>query len=510
MTVIVNAGITMTPTSAPVLADAVPRLFITPRLAPAVERRQAWERRYRHRLILADTLTVLCAAGAAAWIQIATIARVDLADAPWQYGRVFLATVLIWWLMLALFQTRAPGLIGHGTQEYRRVAHATGMAFGILAIGFVLLQSQGLRTQLLIALPVGTAGLLLGRWVARRWLSRQRQNGQFVSRALVVGTRRDVEYVVKSVNDDDRMGYRIVGVTLDGDDADELVVGDQRFDAIGTPDTAQMVAAQLSADAVIVASTPDSDPEYLKRLSWDLEGTASELVLSSPLADVAGPRMSLKPVEGLPLIQVQLPTFEGGRYMLKRAVDIALAAGALLVVGLLTPIIALAIKLDSPGKVFFRQTRVGRDGEEFQMVKFRSMCSDAEERRGELIDRNEGSGPLFKMRADPRVTRVGALLRKYSLDELPQFWNVLVGDMSIVGPRPPLPSETRSYGGSTYRRLFIRPGITGPWQVGGRSALTWEESLRLDLRYVENWSLTGDLLIMARTGREMIRPSAAY
>lgn len=499
-----------TATATAAIADALPRLFITPRLAPAVERRQAWERRYRRRLALADSVIVLVSAALAAWIQIATIARVELADAPWQYGRVFIATVLIWWLMLAAFQTRARGIVGHGTHEYRRVAHATGMAFGVLAIGFVLLQSQGLRTQLLIALPVGTAGLLVGRWGARRWLSRQRQNGEFFSRALVIGTRRDVEYVIKSVRDDDRMGYRIVGVTLDGDDAKDLVVDGQTFRAMGTPDTAQMVAAQLSADAVIVASTPDGDHEYLKRLSWQLEGTASELVLSSPLADVAGPRMSLKPVEGLPLVQVQIPTFEGGRYMLKRAVDIVLAAGALLFIGLLAPWIALAIKLDSPGPVFFRQTRVGRDGHEFRMVKFRSMCNDAEERRGELMDRNEGSGPLFKMRSDPRVTRVGSLLRKYSLDELPQFWNVLVGDMSIVGPRPPLPSETRSYGGSTYRRLFIRPGITGPWQVGGRSSLSWDESLRLDLRYVENWSLTQDLLIMARTGREMIRPTAAY
>jgi exopolysaccharide biosynthesis polyprenyl glycosylphosphotransferase len=497
------------PIAAPRIAGDVPRTLITPRITPALGQRLEWQRRYRARLALSDAVVVLSSAGIAAWIQIDNVARVDLAEAPWLYGRVFVATVVIWSLMLVFFQTRDARVIGQGTTEYRRVAHATGLAFGILAIGFVLLQSQGIRMQLLVALPLGMAGMLIGRWTCRQWLIRQRRIGEFVSRAIVVGKREDVEYVVRSVHQDSLVGYHIVGVTLTDGTEESFTVGDRSFTSVGTADTAAAVASQLRADAVIIASMP-SDSDYLKRLSWQLEGTASELVLSSPLVDVAGPRMTLRPVEGLPLIQVQIPTFEGSRYVLKRAVDIVLALGALTVVGLITPVIALAIKLDSPGTVFFRQTRVGRDGAEFQMVKFRSMCSDAEERRSELIDRNEGSGPLFKMRSDPRVTKVGALLRKYSLDELPQFWNVLMGDMSIVGPRPPLPSETLSYGSSTYRRLFIRPGITGPWQVGGRSALTWEESLRLDLRYVENWSLTEDLLIMARTGREMIRPSAAY
>lgn len=499
-----------TPVSAPRFVDALPRTLITPRVAPAVERRHLWQRRYRRRLAVVDTSVVLASTGIAAWVQIATIAQVSLPDAPWQYSRVFIVTATIWMLLLSLFQTRSRHITGHGTGEYRRVAHATGMAFGILAIGFVVLQSQGLRTQLLIALPLGMIGIIIGRWGCRQWLIRQRRVGDYVSRAVVVGRRHDVEYVMKAVDTDDLLGYQVVGVSLEDDPAEELTVGERRVVAMGSPDSAHLVAAQLGADAVIVASTPSDDAEYVKRLAWQLEGTAAELVLSSPLADVAGPRMMLKPVEGLPLIQVDIPTFEGGRYLIKRAMDVLLSAAALLVIGVAAPFIALAIKLDDGGSVFFSQERVGRDGRLFRMWKFRSMGANAEQTKALLSDSNESEGPMFKMKADPRITRVGAILRKFSIDELPQFWNVLVGDMSIVGPRPPLTSEVMSYDGKVYRRLYIKPGITGLWQISGRSDLDWDDTVRLDLRYVENWSIIGDLVILWRTVGSVVAAKGAY
>ncbi len=266
----------------------------------------------------------------------------------------------------------------------------------------------------------------------------------------------------------------------------------------------------LEADSVIVASQPTGDPDYIKHLAWQVEGTAAELVISSRIADVAGPRMSLRPIEGLPLIHVKIPSFSGGTYLFKRVLDVCSSAFALLVFSPIFLAIALAIRLDSPGPVFFGQSRVGRDGREFKVWKFRSMAVDAEERLAELKAANEGSGLLFKMKDDPRVTRVGKFIRKYSLDELPQFWNVLLGDMSVVGPRPPLPSEVTAYDGTIFRRLYIKPGITGPWQVGGRSDLSWEESVRLDLRYVENWSVLDDIIIMWRTVKVMVKPSGAY
>lgn len=499
-----------TPVAAPTIVAPATRAIASPVTTAALERRQRWERYYRMRLVWTDLVIVLASAGLAAWIQIDTIAQVDLTDAPWQYGRVFLVTAAIWLLLLAMFQSRSSRVMGQGMTEYKRVLHATGLAFGILAIGFVLMQSQGIRSQLLIAMPVGIVGLVLSRWLWRRWLQRQRVAGLYVSRAMVVGNRHDVEYVLSSLQADGRMAYHVVGITLDTGEDSEIVVGGEHYRAYGDLRSIASQATALGADAIILASTPDEDRGFIKRLSWQLEGTAAELVLSSPLVDVAGPRMSLRPMEGLPLIQVEIPTFEGGRHLTKRAFDIALSSIALLFIGLATPFIALAIKLDSRGPVFFRQRRVGRDGVEFFMLKFRSMHVDAEQQLEKLKQQNEGSGPLFKLKSDPRVTRVGAFLRKYSLDELPQFWNVFAGDMSIVGPRPPLLAETKEYGTSTYRRLYIKPGITGPWQVSGRSHLSWEESVRLDLRYVENWSVVGDFRLVWRTVGSVLKADGAY
>jgi exopolysaccharide biosynthesis polyprenyl glycosylphosphotransferase len=491
------------------------RRHVAPRTAPALARRDRWQRAYHRRLVVVDLAIVIASVALAGWIQLSLIADLRIADiksSPWQYLRVALLMSIVWLFSLAWFQTRAQKIIGQGMAEYRRVINATAVAFGVAAIGFVIMQSQGIRTQLLIALPVGTLGLLLGRWACRRWLVSRRVEGEYLSRALVVGSRRDVAYVADALHDSGSTGYRVVGVVLDDSSTDDspLLIDGRPVRSYSDFDSAAMIAEQLECDAVVVASTQRDDPEFVKRLSWQLEGTAAELVLSSPLADVAGPRMALKPIEGLPLIQVEIPTFEGGRYVTKRLMDILISALALIGIAIMTPFIALAIKLDTPGPVFFSQDRVGRDGVRFRMYKFRSMTADAAARRHELHSRNEGSGPLFKLRDDPRVTPVGAILRKFSIDELPQFWNVLVGDMSIVGPRPPLPEEVSTYEGIVHRRLYIRPGITGPWQIGGRSDLSWEESVQLDLRYVENWSVLYDLKIVLRTPHAVLRSHGAY
>jgi exopolysaccharide biosynthesis polyprenyl glycosylphosphotransferase len=261
---------------------------------------------------------------------------------------------------------------------------------------------------------------------------------------------------------------------------------------------------------VIVASQPNVEGNFIHTLAWQLEGTATELILASRLADVAGPRIHFRPVDGLPLIHVEIPAFEGGKHVLKRVFDAIVSATGIAIVLPLCAVIACLIAWDSPGPVFFRQERVGRDGRTFTMLKFRSMCETATEDLAGLLDRNEGSGVLFKMKNDPRVTRVGRTLRKYSLDELPQLWNILRGDMSLVGPRPPLPSEVDEYEEHVGRRLYIKPGLTGMWQVNGRSDLSWQESVRLDLYYVENWSLIGDLVILWRTLKVLTHPVGAY
>ena len=474
----------------------------------ALERRQSWERRYRWILRTSDAAAVAFTCAVASVVSIGAVSGPLAVADPGLVFQIAAATAVIWLLMLSAFATRDVKLSGSGAAEYTRMIHATGFAFGLLAMIDVAIDVDGIRAQLFVALPLGIGVLLFERWLWRRWLIRRRLAGAYTTRAVVVGERADVEYVIRSLADPG-LGYQVVGASLRGDDLDSLRVGDAIYPAMRTHSVAEAAAA-LDADTIIIASRGDEGADEIKHLAWQLENTAAELVISSRVSDVAGPRMSLRPVEGLPLIHVEIASFTGRAYLAKRALDIAVASIALLFFAPIAAVIAIAIKLDSPGPLFFPQARVGRDGHEFRMIKFRSMAVDAEERRAALLAANEGAGPLFKMHDDPRVTRVGRILRKYSLDEVPQFWNVLVGDMSVVGPRPPLPSEVATYDDDVFRRLYIKPGITGPWQVGGRSDLSWEESVRLDLRYVENWTVMTDIVLMWRTVRVMLRPDGAY
>ncbi|GLJ79911.1 sugar transferase [Microbacterium imperiale] len=449
---------------------------------------------------MTDTLvagTAVAAAGAVS---------AQLGSSPPVAAAIAAATATVWLVGLSLFGSREPRAMGAGSSEYKRVANATGVAFGILAVAFEIAQWDGLRMQMVIALPAGLLALLIARWRWRAWLRARRRRGEYASLTLIAGRRRDVDYVTRQLALADN-GYAVIALALTDLESAEA---SERVHAVRTAADIADVAREVGADTIVVASIPDDDPDFSRSLAWQLEGTAAELIMSSRLADVAGPRISLSPIEGLPLIHVKIPVFEGAAHTLKRLLDLVVSAAASAAVALATPVIALAIKLDSPGPVFYRQRRVGRDGREFTMFKFRSMTDTAEQELAELLPTNDGAGPLFKLRVDPRVTRVGRVLRRYSLDELPQFFNVLRGDMSISGPRPPLPSEVRNYEGRVFRRLYIKPGITGLWQVGGRSDLSWEDSVALDLRYVENWSVTLDLMIMWRTVKVMLRPVGAY
>lgn len=492
------------PVAAPHPSKVSTRMVATPRATPTLTRRRQWERQYRLRLQITDAFVVLVAASTSTALQLAS--GLD----PLEVGRMAIIQAALWIAMLSALRSRDAAILGSGPTEYKRVVNASGVAFGLLAATGVLLGTETLRIPLLVAMPFGILGLLAARWLWRRWLQNQRRRGSFASRTLVVGDRADVEYVIQTLRKGAVYGYNVIGATLLDGNAREIATDTSPVPVLGNVTSVAEVATRISADTILVASRPSGSPNFIKRLSWQLEGTAAELVLSSQLTDVAGPRISFTPVDGLPLIQVQIPTYEGGQHILKRALDIAVSAVAILGIALITPVIALFILIDSRGPLFFLQERVGRDGQTFRMVKFRSMHIDAEQKLAALQAQNEGSGLLFKMKDDPRITRVGRVLRKFSLDELPQFWNVLVGEMSVVGPRPPLPSEVRSYNGKVHRRLYIKPGITGLWQISGRSDLSWEESVRLDLRYVENWSVVGDLQIMWRTAKVMIRPTGAY
>ncbi|WP_231945546.1 sugar transferase [Agrococcus carbonis] len=470
-------------------------------------RRLEWERRSRARLVVADTAVALAAVTTLA---AAMLVGEAVIEAPERVLAAPVLTAMVWLTALAAFHSRDASVLGAGATEYRRVAHATGLAFALLAVGALAVDWPELRQQLLVALPVGMLGLLLARWQCRRWLVARRREGEFASRTILVGEREEIGYVLERLDAARDLTFHVVGAAVRGDPGEPLELRGRAVPVLPTSATVAENAERMGADTVILAASTDADPEYLTRLRRQLEGTCAELILFSRLTDVAGPRISFRPVDGLPLIQVRIPTFDGGRHVLKRALDVVVSSCALVAIAIVAVPIAIAIALDSPGPVLFRQQRIGRDGQSFPMLKFRTMHVDAEQRLEELRERNEGAGPLFKMKDDPRVTRVGAFLRRHSLDELPQFWNVLRGDMSVVGPRPPLPHEASSYDEVVKRRLYLKPGITGLWQISGRSDLTWQDSVRLDLRYVENWSVMEDLMIILRTARVVLHPSGAY
>jgi len=482
---------------------------------------RSWARFYRYRLLASDTAIILATTIGAIFLRFGF----DDADVPasgLHVDYIYLSLIIAgtWLFALATYHTRDARVVGVGVSEYRRVVAATATTFGLLAIFFLVAKVDIARGYFIVALPVGMTGVLFTRWLWRRWLIRQRTFDHYLSRALVVGRFDDVDYVVRQIHQKSGAAYNVVGAALDTGkrkgakkDAElsrRISSPEREVPIVSDLDGVSAAAARLGADTVIVAGPAVSGGGFVRKLAWQLEGTATELVLASPLTDVAGPRIHFRPVEGLPLIHVEIPQFEGGKHVLKRAFDFFVAGIALLILSPLFLIVAVAVRLDDHGPVIFSQERVGRNGETFRMFKFRSMVLDAEARLASLQAANEGQGLLFKMHDDPRVTKIGRILRKYSLDELPQLVNVFLGDMSLVGPRPPLRSEVAGYANHVHRRLYIKPGLTGMWQVNGRSDLSWEESVRLDLYYVENWSLTGDLVIMWRTVKVLTHPVGAY
>lgn len=469
----------------------------------------AWMRRYRDRLRLTDAIIVTGATLLAVWARSAFGAPFALDASPAERIGIPVLLAGLWVLCLSVFRTRAAHVIGVGAVEYRRVLNATATAFGMTAAVAIIAETTDARWYLAVAAPLGAACLLLCRWAWRRWLFAQRRSGRFLSRAIVVGFPNDVEYVAGQILHNAGAGFEVVGLAIDTTSA-ELEIGGTRLAVVSDLAGAADAAAALQADAVIVSGQYGAGSNAIRQLGWQLEGTATELVVSSRLTDVAGPRIHFRPVEGLPLLHVEIPTFDGWRHSMKRGFDVVFAATALLLLSPVLLVAAAAIKLDSAGPVLFRQTRCGRDGRTFEMLKFRSMVADAEQQLAALTVRDEGAGPLFKLHDDPRITRVGRFIRAHSIDELPQFWNVLVGDMSVVGPRPPLVSEVECYEEQVKRRLLIKPGLTGLWQISGRSDLGWEESVRLDLYYVENWSIMSDLMIIWRTVKTVLKSEGAY
>ncbi|MCU1548160.1 MAG: polyprenyl glycosylphosphotransferase [Arthrobacter sp.] len=473
---------------------------------------KSWAKRYRRWLRATDVAIVAVVVTAASAFQLEAGGPILIQPAADGYNlAVSVAILLVWVLALEVHGSREETVLGIGVEEYKRVLDATVGVFGGIAILAVLLGIDVLRSHFALALPAGALLLVVTRWQWRAWLNRKRHFGHYLSKVIVVGEHADVDYVIRQFGKVSGAAYQVVGAALPaGYTETHLQISTTRVPVLCDVDSVAGKVAETGANAVVVAGRLEGGTRSIRQLGWALEGTRASLVLASSLTDVAGPRIHWRPVEGLPLMHVELPQFTGGKHTLKRVVDIVASALALLLLSPLLCALAWVIVRDSKGPVFFRQERVGRNGERFEMVKFRSMVESAELDLADLKDLNEGAGLLFKLKNDPRITKCGRWLRKYSLDELPQFWNVLRGDMSLVGPRPQLPAEVAGHEGDVSRRLLIKPGITGLWQINGRSNLGWEESVRWDLYYVENWSLTGDIMILWRTLRVILHPVGAY
>lgn len=414
--------------------------------------------------------------------------------------------------MLGAWNSRQSRVLGAGPDEYKRVTAASLWLFGLVAIFSYALRIDTARGYVGIALPVGLFGLLLGRWLLRQHLNVHREGGLSMSRLMLLGGPSAVAHLAESLRGAKFSGYLPVAAYVPGN-AEDVTETIAELPILGRQADAEHILNAITtcqADAVAISAGVQLHPQTLRHLGWELASRNVGLIMAPALTDIAGPRIHTQQVAGLPLIHVTTPTLEGGQRVAKRLFDVF--ASVLLIV-LATPVmflVALAIKMDSRGPILFRQERVGMNGQSFKMLKFRSMVVDAEDQLEKLKLQDQGNGVLFKMKNDPRVTRVGRSIRKYSLDELPQLFNVFCGSMSLVGPRPPLPREVASYERDVRRRLLVKPGLTGLWQVSGRSNLSWQDSVRLDLYYVENWSLAGDLMIILRTAQAVFRSTGAY
>lgn len=416
--------------------------------------------------------------------------------------------VPLWIAVLAAWGLYRMKNMGAGSLEYQSVLTATGITAGLSAAVLYLTHSELSRGFFVLEFTIGVVLLLLGRLTVRRLVQKARAHGLLLHRVVLSGDARHIEDLAAVLNRELWLGYRIVGAVTPGwDRATHTPSG---IPVIGHTDQLGSAVKAAGVEAVICADGSFPDSRDFRRLAWDLENEHTQMIVVPTMTDVSAERLQVRPIAGLPLVHVEQPQSEAASRWSKRLFDI-IGSGLLIVVS--APImlaVALAIKIDDGGPIFFRQVRVGKDGKLFRCFKFRSMVVDAEKLLATLRQQNESDGVLFKIERDPRITRVGRFIRRYSLDEFPQFFNVLRGEMSLVGPRPALPSEVDRYEDHVRRRLDVRPGITGLWQVSGRSDLPWEETVRLDLYYVDNWSMMQDAMILTKTAKAVIASAGAY
>lgn len=429
------------------------------------------------------------------------ILRIQLnpASLAWAMG-------ITWLLALKLNGSREDRIIGNGSDEYKRIFGASLTVISLLALAALFLKLDVSRLFVGFSVLIGTVALIIGRWVWRQWLRKKRQKDQLKERVAIAGPAILIQELAEKLLKDKQGAYTpALLIPLTGK-LDTNLKQEKDFS-----DPAETLRRH-KLDALIVVGTDTMSSKHLKQIAWNMEKSNATLIVAPGLLEVAGPRVHTRPISGMPLIEIETPKFTGGKYVVKQIFDITLASIALVITAPIMLMAAIAVKSDG-GPIFFLQERHGKDGKLFKMIKFRSMKVGSEKLHEQLKKQKQKeltNAVMFKDPEDPRITKVGKFIRKYSIDELPQIFNVLKGDMSLVGPRPPLPSEVKEYEKHVHRRLYVKPGITGIWQVSGRSALSWEETVRLDLSYVENWSVVNDILIILKTIRVVLTRDGAH
>ena len=428
---------------------------------------------------------------------------------PQAVGLTMLGT---WLVALTVFKTREIKIIGSDFFEYRRIINASLTVLGLLAFNSLFFKVDVSRVFVTSLIVFGTLALLLERRIARAWLRKQRLQGRFKKRVAVYGPEELTADSVKRLSDNKDREFEPV-FTISGSKQLKLkmiATGEEKeFNLQDLPEICRANKVEL----LKVVGSSSTSADMHKRLYWALDGHDISFVVSPAITGVSSSKLTTRVIAGTPLLEISSTKFSGPQYAIKTVMDVVLGTVAFLVSTPVVLVAAVIIKRQDGGPAFFKQTRVGLNGKEFTMYKLRSMKVGAElehaERQAALAESAKNKN-MFKDPEDPRVTKFGKVIRKYSIDELPQFLNVIKGNMSLVGPRPPLLSEVQEWKDHETRRLLVKPGVTGPWQIGGRSLLTWEETVAIDLGYVENWTVFGDLVILFRTLAYVLKGRGAF
>lgn len=456
-------------------------------------------------LATSDALTVLLATLVALAFRNVVPGFQDPIQVNYSVSLLWPLAVVIWIVCLFSAGAYSDKNLGAGTDEYARVMHSSLMAAAFIGICCYLTRFDLSRGFYILLFAFGTPLLVLTRWMVRRGIHILRRRNWLTRRVVLAGNPQNIQEILTVARRETWLGYYIVGAIL----PEGAQRGDLDLPVLGTIDETIDIVGQRDIDIVIFADGSFPSSRGFRRMAWALESHRAQMVVAPALTDIASQRIQVRPVAGIPLVLVEPPTTQQAGRWAKRTFDVVVASLILLAISPIMIGTALAIWFDDHGPVIFKQVRVGKNGEHFECLKFRSMVTNAEE----ILKSLQNQGPnavMFKMENDPRITKVGHFIRRFSIDELPQLWNVVRGDMSLVGPRPALPKEVAQYAPHVNRRLEVRPGLTGLWQVSGRSNLSWDDTVRLDLYYVDNWSMTQDLTILAMTVKAVLASDGAY